>query len=113
VRCKATSLLASLRSQEWETLAADEKVYRPFPPSPKAIDRMLETCAGCSGWRSSSATWSGCGPSATAGETSHPLCLRPHDGVAALAEALQTVADQLNGMPSRRELAKFGNLLIG
>ena len=28
--------------QEWETLAADEKVYRPFPPSPKDIDRMLE-----------------------------------------------------------------------
>jgi hypothetical protein len=23
--------------------AADEKVYRPFPPSPEAIDRMLET----------------------------------------------------------------------
>ena len=28
--------------QEWETLAADKKVYRPFPPSPKDIDRMLE-----------------------------------------------------------------------
>lgn len=28
--------------QEWETLAADEKVYRPYPPSPKDIDRMLE-----------------------------------------------------------------------
>ena len=28
--------------QEWETLAADEKVYRPFPPSPKDIDRMHE-----------------------------------------------------------------------
>ena len=28
--------------QEWETLATDEKVYRPFPPSPKDIDRMLE-----------------------------------------------------------------------
>ena len=28
--------------QEWETLAADEKVYRPFPPSPKDIERMLE-----------------------------------------------------------------------
>lgn len=28
--------------QEWETLAADEKIYRPFPPSPKDIDRMLE-----------------------------------------------------------------------
>jgi hypothetical protein len=29
--------------REWETFAADEKVYRPFPPSPDAIDRMLET----------------------------------------------------------------------
>ena len=28
--------------QEWEALAADEKVYRPFPPSPEDIDRMLE-----------------------------------------------------------------------
>jgi hypothetical protein len=29
--------------KEWEAFAADEKVYRPFPPSPEAIDRMLET----------------------------------------------------------------------
>jgi hypothetical protein len=29
--------------KEWESFAADEKVYRPFPPSPEAIDRMLET----------------------------------------------------------------------
>lgn len=28
---------------EWEAFSADEKVYRPFPPSPEAIDRMLET----------------------------------------------------------------------
>jgi hypothetical protein len=28
--------------QEWEVLAADEKAYRPFPPSPEDIDRMLE-----------------------------------------------------------------------
>ena len=27
----------------WEAFSADEKVYRPFPPSPGAIDRMLET----------------------------------------------------------------------
>jgi hypothetical protein len=27
---------------EWESFSADEKVYRPFPPEPKAIDRMLE-----------------------------------------------------------------------
>ncbi len=29
--------------QQWETLANEEPVYRPFPPSPQAIDRMLET----------------------------------------------------------------------
>jgi hypothetical protein len=29
--------------KEWEGFAADEKVYRPFPPTPEAIDRMLET----------------------------------------------------------------------
>ena len=29
--------------REWETFSADEKVYRPFPPAPDAIDRMLET----------------------------------------------------------------------
>ncbi|GAA0574037.1 DUF6362 family protein [Caenispirillum bisanense] len=29
--------------QEWEAFAADEKVYRAYPPSPEAIDRMLET----------------------------------------------------------------------
>jgi DNA-directed RNA polymerase specialized sigma24 family protein len=29
--------------KEWEAFAADEKVYRPFPPSPEAVDRMLET----------------------------------------------------------------------
>ena len=28
--------------REWETFSADEKVYRPFPPTPDAIDRMLE-----------------------------------------------------------------------
>ena len=29
--------------KEWETFVADEHVYRPFPPAPDAIDRMLET----------------------------------------------------------------------
>ena len=29
--------------REWEMFAADEKVYRPYPPSPEAIDQMLET----------------------------------------------------------------------
>lgn len=29
--------------EQWESLASDERVYRPFPPSPAAIDRMMET----------------------------------------------------------------------
>lgn len=29
--------------KEWETFATDEPVYRPWPPGPEAIDRMLET----------------------------------------------------------------------
>ena len=29
--------------KEWEAFAADETVYRPYPPSPDAIERMLET----------------------------------------------------------------------
>ena len=29
--------------KEWERLSADERSYRPFPPTPEAIDRMLET----------------------------------------------------------------------
>ena len=28
--------------KEWETFAADEYVYRPLPPTPDAVDRMLE-----------------------------------------------------------------------
>lgn len=33
----------AIARREWEAFAADEKVYRPFPPAPDAIDRMLET----------------------------------------------------------------------
>ena len=29
--------------REWETLAAEDRVYRSVPPSPEAIERMLET----------------------------------------------------------------------
>lgn len=29
--------------KEWEAFAANEHTYRPFPPSPEAIDRMLES----------------------------------------------------------------------
>ena len=29
--------------QEWEAFSSDAPVYRPFPPSPDAIERMLET----------------------------------------------------------------------
>ncbi len=28
--------------QSWEVLGADEVIYRPFPPSPQAVERMLE-----------------------------------------------------------------------
>lgn len=33
----------SFARTEWASFAADESSYRPFPPSPEAIDRMLET----------------------------------------------------------------------
>lgn len=33
---------AFVRSQ-WEAFSADTREYRPFPPSPEDIDRMLET----------------------------------------------------------------------
>ena len=29
--------------QQWEVFSADEPVYRPLPPSPEAVERMLET----------------------------------------------------------------------
>ena len=29
--------------EEWETFSAEPPIYRPSPPSPKDIDRMLET----------------------------------------------------------------------
>ncbi len=29
--------------QQWEVFAAEDPVYRPLPPSPEAVDRMLET----------------------------------------------------------------------
>ena len=29
--------------REWETLANEDREYRPLPPSPSAVDRMLET----------------------------------------------------------------------
>lgn len=29
--------------QQWESFAADDQPDRPFPPTPAAIDRMLET----------------------------------------------------------------------
>lgn len=33
----------AIARKEWEAFAADENIYRPFPPTPAAIDRMLET----------------------------------------------------------------------
>lgn len=29
--------------KEWEAFSSDDREYRPFPPSPQAIDRMLQT----------------------------------------------------------------------
>ena len=29
--------------EQWEAFASKDAVYRPFPPTPEAIDRMLET----------------------------------------------------------------------
>lgn len=29
--------------QQWEVFSADERIYRPLPPSPEAVERMLET----------------------------------------------------------------------
>lgn len=87
--------------QEWEAFAADEKVYRPFPPSPEAIDRMLETMR----W----VQW-------LAVEQRHLVWMRAKrygwrditirfacDRTTAWRrwqKALQTVADQLNGEPA-------------
>ena len=72
--------------KEWETFAADEHVYRPFPSVPVAIDRTLETMKRV--------RWLEIGPRhlvwmarqalRLAGHP-HPLGLRPHDGVAAVA----------------------------
>ena len=28
--------------QQWEVFSAEDPVYRPLPPSPEAVDRMLE-----------------------------------------------------------------------
>ena len=84
--------------EDWETYAADEKVYRPFPPTPDAIERMLEAMK----W----VQWLEI-------EQRHLVWMRAkrygwHDITIRFAcnrttawrrwqKALQTVADQLNG----------------
>ena len=84
--------------EAWETYAADEKVYRPFPPTPDAIERMLEAMK----W----VQWLEI-------EQRHLVWMRAkrygwHDITIRFAcnrttawrrwqKALQTVADQLNG----------------
>ncbi len=37
------SVWPAFARREWEAFSNDEPVYRPFPPSPDAIERMLET----------------------------------------------------------------------
>ena len=54
---------------EWEAFAADEPVST-FPQAQRPSTGCWRRCVGCSGWRSSNAISSGCGPSATAGGTS-------------------------------------------
>ncbi len=85
--------------KEWEAFSAGEIVYRPFPPSPADIDRMLETMrwvqwldveqrhlvwmrAKRYGWRDISIRFACCTRTA-----------QRH-----WQRALQTVADQLNGV---------------
>lgn len=85
--------------KEWEAFSAGETVYRPFPPSPVDIDRMLETMrwmqwleveqrhlvwmrAKQYGWRDISIRFACCTRTA-----------QRH-----WQRALQTVADQLNGV---------------
>ena len=54
--------------KEWEAFAAaNERVYRPFPPSPVDIERMLEAMRWVQWLEVERATWCGCAPSATAG----------------------------------------------
>ena len=68
-------------------MLADEKEYRPFPPSPDAIDRMLETMRWGQ-WlevEQRHLVWMQAKHYRLAGHHD-PLRLRPHDGVAALAE---------------------------
>ena len=50
------SVWPAFARKEWEGFTDKDYEYRPLPPSPEAIDRMLRRCAGCSGWRRSSAT---------------------------------------------------------
>jgi len=37
------SVWPAFARDQWESFATDEHEYRPLPPGPKAIDRMLET----------------------------------------------------------------------
>lgn len=71
--------------KEWETFSADEKVYRPFPPTPDAIDRMLETMRWVQWLEVEQRHRVDARQALRLARHHHPLRLRPHDGMAALA----------------------------
>lgn len=63
----------------WESSPDDDHVYRSLPPSPQAIERMMETMRWVFWWRRSNGISSGCAPRTSTGKSSH-------DGVADMAE---------------------------
>ncbi|HMM72482.1 MAG TPA: DUF6362 family protein [Rhodocyclaceae bacterium] len=71
--------------KEWEAFAADEKVYRPFAPSPEAEPDAGDDALGAvAGGRAAHLVWMG--QALRLARHHDPICLRPHYGVAALAE---------------------------
>jgi hypothetical protein len=89
--------------KEWETFAADEKVYRPFPPALTPSTGCWRRCAGCSGWRVEQRhlVWMRAKRYGWRDITIRFACDRT-TAWRRWQRALQTVADQLNGASSRR-----------
>jgi hypothetical protein len=97
--------------KEWE-VPADETVYRPFPPSPEAIDRMLETMRWVQWLEVEQRHRVDAGQALRLARHHDPLCLRPHDGVAALAAGIADVADQLNGVVTAYDWRDLARLVL-
>ena len=87
--CRATSNCwpAIVRS-EWETFAADERCTDPFRRVQTRLNECWRRCAGCSGSQLSNVISYGCARSLWLAGHHDPLCLRPHDGMAALAAGI-------------------------